>query len=156
MQWRELIEALKQLRENNVHTALETNGTSSHLSEIQEHVDYLMMDFKHYDKDALRNFTGVEMEPLLQNYKYLCGIGRQLHVRIPLIHHVNTEEPEKFAKLLSAYDTTNAVFEFLPYHEYGKEKWKTEYKMKDGFVNAEQIEKFHKAFESYHLKIIRT
>ena len=156
MQWEELIDVLKQLRKAKIHTAIETNGTSSHLSLLQEHVDYLIMDFKHYDEDTFRKFTGVKIDSLLQNYEYLCGIGRQLHIRIPLINHVNAEDPEGFAEVLSQFDTSNVVFEFLPYHEYGKKKWKTEYQITDGFVSAEQLKKFQKVFADHHLKIIHT
>ena len=156
MQWTELQGVLEQLCGLKIHTALETNGTSPHLPIIQEHVDYLMMDFKHYDKDAFRKFTGSDIAPLLQNYEYLCNIGRQLHVRIPLINHVNADDSQKFAELLSRYNTSNVVFEFLPYHEYGKKKWKTEYKMTDAFVSAEQIKSFQKAFADYGLKQIKT
>ncbi|MBP3348127.1 MAG: radical SAM protein [Clostridia bacterium] len=156
MQWKELNEVLEKLGELDIHTALETNGTSPHLPLLQEHVDYLMMDFKHYDGDAFRKFTGVEITPLLQNYEYLCAIGRQLHVRIPLINHVNADDPKKFAEYLSSYDTSNVVFEFLPYHEYGKKKWKTEYKMTDAFVSAEQIKNFKQTFADYGLKQINT
>lgn len=156
LQWKDLVEVLKQLRAANIHTAIETNGTSTHLPEIQEHVDYLMMDFKHYDKEVFRNFTGINIDPLLQNYEYLCSIGRQLHIRIPLINHVNVEDPEGFAEVLSRFDTSNVVFEFLPYHEYGKKKWKTEYQITDGFVSAEQLKRFQKVFADHHLKTIHT
>ncbi len=156
MQWEELINVLEQLQKEHIHTALETNGTSAHLPEIQKYVDYLMMDFKHYDREAFRKFTGVKIDSLLHNYEYLCGIGRQLHVRIPLINCINTEDPEGFAKFLSSFDTSNVVFEFLPYHEYGKKKWKTEYAIKDGFVSAEQIENFKKTFAAYKLKTVNT
>ena len=156
LQWEDLLEVLKQLRAANIHTAIETNGTSPHLPEIQKHVDYLMMDFKHYDKEVFRNFTGINIDPLLRNYEYLCGIGRQLHIRIPLINHVNVEDPEGFAEVLSRFDTSNVVFEFLPYHEYGKKKWKTEYQITDGFVSADQLRRFQKVFAEYNLKTIHT
>ena len=156
LQWEDLLEVLKQLRAANIHTAIETNGTSPHLPEIQKHVDYMMMDFKHYDKEVFRNFTGAHIDPLLRNYEYLCGIGRQLHIRIPLINHVNVEDPEGFAEILSRFDTSNVVFEFLPYHEYGKKKWKTEYQITDGFVSADQLRRFQKVFAEYHLKTIHT
>ena len=156
LQWEDLLEVLKQLRAANIHTAIETNGTSPHLPEIQKQVDYMMMDFKHYDKEVFRNFTGAHIDPLLRNYEYLCGIGRQLHIRIPLINHVNVEDPEGFAEILSRFDTSNVVFEFLPYHEYGKKKWKTEYQITDGFVSADQLRRFQKVFAEYHLKTIHT
>ena len=147
---------LAQCKKNGIHTAIETNGTSPHLPEIQKHVDSLMMDFKHYDKAVFRNFTGAHIDPLLRNYEYLCGIGRQLHIRIPLINHVNAEDPWGFAEILSRFDTSNVVFEFLPYHEYGKKKWKTEYQITDGFVSADQLRRFQKVFADHHLKTIHT
>ena len=156
MQHKELTEVLRLLKAENIHTAIETNGTSIHLAEIQEQVDYLMMDFKHYDKDAFLKFTGVKMNALTKNFEYLCSIGRQLHVRIPLINHVNAEDPTAFASYFSQFDTSSVVFEFLPYHEYGKKKWKTEYKIKDGFIDKERLEDFKKIFSDYHLKIIHT
>ena len=156
MQHCELTEALKLLKASGVHTAIETNGCSPYLAEIQKYVDYLIMDFKHYDREAFLRFTCVEIDELLKNYEYLCSIGRQLHVRIPLINNVNADAPEKFAEYLSSFSTENVTFEFLPYHEYGKEKWKSAYSITEGFVSKEQIELFNKAFREYSLKIINT
>ena len=156
LQYKELTEVLRLIREQNIHTALETNGVSENLREIQKHVDYLMMDFKHYDENAFRKFTGVSIEPLFENYEFLCGIGRQLHVRIPLINHVNADNPKGFAEYLSRFDTSNVVFELLPYHEYGKEKWKGEYGIKDGFINKSQLDAFYRVFAEYRLKTINT
>ena len=97
VQWEELTEALKQLQAVNIHTALETNGTSPYLSEIQKHVKYLIMNSKPYDKVNFLNFTGFRIDLLRRNYEYLCGIGRQLHIRIPLINHINSKSPDGFA-----------------------------------------------------------
>ena len=156
IQWRELCEVLRRLREAGIHTAIETNGSSPHLFEIQEHVDYLMMDFKHFDADAFAKFTGVGIDVLRKNFEELCSSGRQLHVRIPLINGVNADGGEEFAKYFSRFDTSNVTFELLPYHEYGKKKWKTEYAITDGFASREQIEKFKNIFSEYGLKIINT
>ncbi len=156
VQWEELVGVLSRLRASQIHTAIETNGTSPHLPEIQAHVDYLMMDFKHFDRDTFLKYTGVPIDPLLRNFEFLCGIGRQLHVRIPLINHVNTESPEGFAAYFAQFDTSRVVFEFLPYHEYGKKKWKTEYQITDGFVSAEQLGRFQRAFADRHLTTIHT
>ena len=156
MQPDDLLEVLKCLRSEGIHTALETNGTSPRLPEIQAYVDYLIMDFKHYDADAFLKFTGVGIDTLRQNYEYLCGIGRQLHIRIPLINHVNADDPEGFAAYFSRFDASNTVYEFLRYHEYGKPKWKTEYQIRDGFISREQIAAFQKAFSDRSLKTINT
>ncbi len=156
MQGDELIEALKGLRQEGIHTAIETNGTSERLMEIIEAVDYLIMDFKHYDGAVLEKYTGAKIDKIQKNCERICALGRQLHIRIPLINHVNAHSPEGFAEYFSKLDTAGCVFEFLPYHEYGKEKWREEYKITDGFVTAEQIRHFQKVFQQYNLKIIHT
>ena len=156
MQWKELTDTLSRLKGAGIHTAIETNGTSPHLPEIQKHVDYLMMDFKHYDKEAFLKYTGVSITTLLQNYEFLCGIDRQLHIRIPLINGINTEKPQGFAEYFASFNTSSVVFEFLPYHEYGKKKWKEEYQIQNGFVSQPQIAEFQKVFAAYHLKTINT
>ena len=156
LQCDELIAVLSSLRERNIHTALETNGTSTRLPEIQKHVDYLIMDIKHYDTEAHRRYTGLGMETVLSNYKYLCSIRRQLHIRIPVINHVNSDGVRELARLLSSYNTERCVFEFLPYHEYGKEKWKSEYTVKDGFVTDEDIKRFEKTFSEHKLRTVHT
>ena len=50
----------------------------------------------------------------------------------------------------------NTVFEFLPYHEYGKDKWKTEYKVINGFVSDSVVKDFVKTFEQYGLNTVTT
>lgn len=156
MQPKDLIETLKQLKAAGIHTALETNGTSPHLRNIQEYVDYLIMDFKHYDPEAFLKFTGTDIGELLKNYEYLQNIGRQLHIRIPLINHVNVDHPEGFARYFSLFHNKNTVYEFLPYHEFGKNKWQTAYQIQDGFVSSEQLNTFKKVFKDYCLNTVNT
>ena len=156
LQHEELTEALTLLKKSEIHTAIETNGTSIHLKEIQENVDYLIMDFKHFDKDAFFSQTGVAITPLLNNFEYLQSIGRQIHIRIPLINHFNASDPAGFAKYFSKFENKNSLYEFLPYHEYGKTKWKSEYKITDGFISDNQLADFIKTFKKYGLKVINT
>jgi hypothetical protein len=61
-----------------------------------------------------------------------------------------------FTEYFKKHNTQNLVFEFLPYHEYGKGKWKTEYKVQNGFITKECLENFMNAFEANGLKIINT
>ncbi len=152
----ELIEALKGLKENGIHTSVETNGTSKRLFDIIKYVDYLIMDFKHFDDDILKRYTGVDTTAIKENYKKICESGRQCHIRIPLVNEFNAAFPKEFAEYLSGYNTDNIVFEFLAYHEYGKEKWKDDYKIKDGFVSLDTIKNFKNEFENRGLKIITT
>ncbi len=38
----------------------------------------------------------------------------------------------------------------------GKDKWKSKYKMKDGFVSEKIVDEYNKVFKEYNLKIINT
>lgn len=156
LQCDELLLVLQELKNKGIHTALETNGTSEKLSELLEFIDYLIMDFKHYDGKILKKNTGVGIEQIKKNYEHHCSIGRQQHIRIPLINGINTDAPQEFAKYFSKFDTSSTVFEFLPYHEYGKEKWKGNYKIENGFITKHTLKTFETIFKEYGLKIIKT
>lgn len=156
LQYLELLSVLRALKKEGIHTAIETNGTSQHLSELLEYIDYLIMDFKHFDSEILRKYTGLGNEMICQNYEMNCMSGRQQHIRIPLINGINTELPEEFAKYFSSFNNENTVFEFLPYHEYGREKWKSEYKVNNGFITNDTLKIFIKTFNQYGLTIVKT
>ncbi len=156
LQQSELLTVLKALKSNNIHTALETNGTSLKLAELLDYIDYLIMDFKHYDSDILKKYTGIGNQAIKQNFEYLCKTNRQLHIRIPIINKINSDNPKAFAEYFSKHNTSNVVFEFLPYHEYGKEKWTEEYKVKDGFITEKILTDFYDTFAKYKLKTIKT
>ena len=80
-----------------------------------------------------------------ENIKKLLELQRQVLIRIPLINGFNAE-PAGFTDFFRGYNTGNVQFELLPYHEYGKVKWTEEYKIKDGFVTEDVINKFIDAF----------
>ena len=97
IQHNELLKLLKLLKTDGIHTAIETNGTSAKLNELLEYIDYLIMDFKHYDSDALKKYTGIGNEQIKKNFENNCKTGRQQHIRIPLINNINTQNPNGFA-----------------------------------------------------------
>lgn len=152
----ELVKLLKLLKEEGIHTAMETNGTSPYLPEFIEYLDYLIMDFKHYDSDVLKKYTGVGNEIVKRNFERNCENGVFQHIRIPLINGINVDNPYGFTEYFSKFDTQNTVFEFLKYHEYGKEKWTEDYKVKNGFVTDETLDEFKKVFKECNLNLIVT
>jgi pyruvate formate lyase activating enzyme len=156
LQHSELLSLLKLLKGEGIHTAIETNGTSGKLFELLPYVDYLIMDFKHFDSERLEEFTSMGNGTVKANFERLCREKRQVHIRIPLIKGFNSEDATGFAKYFSQHDTAPAVFEFLPYHEYGKEKWTEEYRITDGFVSDLCVSEFKKVFNEYGLKTVNT
>lgn len=155
LQHEELTELLRRLKDEGISTAIETNASSPYLLKIAEYVDYLIADFKHYDCDIHKKWIGVGNEAVKANIEKLFASGRQLHIRIPLINNVNTD-PEGFVDYFSQFETGNTVFEFLAYHEFGKDKWTREYEIEDGFVSDETVEEFKKLFIANGLKVIST
>lgn len=155
LQHEELTELLKRLRAEGISTAIETNASSPYLEKIAEYVDYLIADFKHYDTDIHKKWIGVGNEAVKENLAKLFASGRQIHIRIPLIKNIN-DTPQGFIDFFIRHDTSNAVFEFLPYHEFGKDKWTAEYEIENGFVSDEAVKEFENLFVSNGLKVVKT
>lgn len=156
LQFEELKEILIKLKENNIHTAIETNGTSTKLKELLPYIDYLIMDFKHYDSDIHEKYTGLKNNIIKDNIKYISTLNYKLHIRIPLINGINTQNINEYIKFFKSINTNNIDFEFLAYHEYGKSKWQEEYLVKDGFITSNTLKNFINEFKENNLKIVNT
>ena len=160
-QFDSLQEALRRLKEADVHTAIETNGTSPRLPELFDLVDTLIMDCKHHDPEAHQQFTGLSNRQTLLNLAEAFAHHPDLLVRIPLIGGVNAsrEDMERFAAFFASHNTANARFELLPYHEYGKDKWEKcgkTYTMKDAFVSEEDRLAYEAILRANGLQVVRT
>lgn len=155
MQPDDLIYVLKEIKAQGIHTAIETNGSSPRLPEIAEYVDYLIVDMKQPDDEIHKKYISHSNKMTVENLKRLSRERNQLHVRIPLINHVNTD-PEPFAALFAEMDMTNTVVEILAYHEYGKCKWTEDYQITDGFVTDEQVLSFRQRLEKDGIKFVTT
>ncbi len=151
----ELLELFKMLKAEGINTAIETNGSYLSLRNVAEYTDYLIIDLKHFDDETHRKWTGASNKSTKENIEYFFSTGRQLHIRIPVIGGVNTD-PDGFAAYFSNFDTSNTVFEFLAYHEFGKDKWQGEYQIENGFVSNEAIKNFTSVFERHGLKTVVT
>lgn len=151
----ELAEIYKKAKENGIHTAIETNGSSPRLLEISPFIDYLIMDIKQPDDEMHKKYVAHSNRQTLENFKALAESRNQLHIRIPLINNVNTN-PTPFVDLFSSVDMTNVVVEILPYHEYGKCKWTEEYEITDGFVSDEVLKSFTDELRKNNIKLVTT
>ncbi len=161
LQFEALRELLPLLKKDNIHIAIETNGTHPRLPELFPFIDWLIMDFKHYDVEKHREWLGISNEVLLQNLRTAAKTREQLLIRIPLINHFNAsaEDAEHFAKLLSDLVSDKVQVELLRYHEYGKDKWKQcglPYTMQDGFITDEQLSAFVNVLKSRQIPLIHT
>ena len=152
---------LQRLKEEGIHTAIETNGAHRRLAELFPLIDFLIIDFKHHDDAKLREATGVGTALIKRNVAKALAEHRKLLIRIPLIGGFNASaaDAECFAAFFRQFDTTHANFEFIAYHEYGMDKWAQcglPYAMANAYVGDENIARFHTVFEANGFNVIHT
>lgn len=161
VQFDALKEMLTALKQNGVSTCIETNGTNARLPELFDLIDFLIMDFKHWNSDKLKSFTGVGSETVLANLRAASVQREQLLVRIPLINGFNAcaEDAAGFVSALQPFWHGGMKLEVLRYHEYGKDKWKKlgkEYRMQNAFVTDGQFNQFCSALKAGSIELTRT
>ena len=152
---------LQELRLENIHTAIETNGTAYALSELFPLIDELIIDLKHWDAARHKAIVGMDNTQIIQNLKLAFQQHPNLLVRIPLIGGFNDskEDIEEFVKFFKAFASATTRFEILLYHEYGKDKWQQcgkTYTMKNAFVPEETREKMEQLLRQQGLTVVRT
>lgn len=150
------------LGEKGINRALECNCTYCDMESVSELTDFLICDCKHYDSDLHKEVCGSPLDTVLENIGMLSRTREQLLIRIPLIGSFNAREgdAERFAELFGGICTDACSFEFLRYHEFGKNKYARcgmNYTMgKDAFVPPETVEKFTRIFREHSLNVIHT
>ncbi len=161
VQFKAVRRLLQRLKEEGIHTALETNGAHPKLQELFPFTDYLIMDFKHHDDAKLKAATGADNRLIKRNVVAALENHPQLLIRIPLIAQFNDADADAyaFADFFRPLDTQQARFELLPYHEYGKSKWAQcglPYQIKNGHISEASLALFLTVFSANQLNLIHT
>lgn len=155
-------ELLKGLKDEEIDTCIETNGTQTHLPELFPFLDHLIIDLKHHDSSVLRAVTGAGNEVVVDNIRQALLDGVDTLIRIPLIHGFNSSQADatSFSELLSSMPSYPLKVELLRYHEYGKDKWakigKPYAMTADAFVGDDEFDAFCLSVECDKIKLIRT
>lgn len=158
-----VLNLLKKLKDNGIHTCIETNASLPSCEEIFETVDYMIADFKSADEYKIKSIGG-DIGTIKSNLLYRAKTGKPLLVRTPLIHYFNCSEKDalgfmEFFKELQATGNPNLYFEILTYHEFGKDKYEKlgmEYSVSDGFVTQKDLNIILNIFKENNLKVINT
>ena len=121
-----VIEALKRLRQEGVHTALDTCGFApwQELQAAAAQADLVLYDLKLMDEARHRAATGVSNRSILQNLKALAKVHDNLWIRVPIIPGVNDDEENlsATAEFLATLPAIRQV-DLLPYHPTGEAKF---------------------------------
>lgn len=129
LQAEELLETMKLLRQNYIHTTLETNATSAQMKQIAEAVDLLICDFKAFSRDAHQSMTGADNARIIKNLSFAIANKRALIIRIPLIPGLNDSESEmdlmaEFLANAAKMRSEPLDVEILRMHHIGRPKYK--------------------------------
>ena len=87
-----VLNLLNQLKENGIHTCIETNASLKNCEDIFETVDYMIADFKSPDAEKLKSVTGADLEIIKENLLFRAKTLKPLLIRIPLINGFNNGE----------------------------------------------------------------
>lgn len=122
-QWKFVSSLCKALKENQLHTALETTGYVpwEHFEQVLKYFDLILYDVKHTDSEEHQKGTNVHNELILNNLRKIAG-KTAIWIRMPLIADYN-DSTENIKKLIYLAKEIGAEkISLLPYHEGGKSK----------------------------------
>jgi len=151
-----LIEMLTNLKNNGIHTAIETCGyfNPKLIDDLIPVVDLFLFDIKHIDPDLHKKYTGVSNEKILENFKTLYKkVGSKgIICRIPLIPKININHQTIQGIINFLQDIGyNGPIHLMPYNKLAKTKYEKigrggEYRDM-GELHEEDIEEIIKIIE---------
>lgn len=124
-----LIEILKILKENNIHTAIDTSAMFNINEDIKEIInlaDLFIVDIKHIDSNKCIELCGSPNIKELDFIKYLDQINKPFWIRQVLIPGITDDEDDllKLREFLDSLNPNNLQkVEILPYQSFGEFKW---------------------------------
>lgn len=123
-----LIELFTKLKENNIHTCVDTSGMVAITPDIKKLLtltDLVLLDIKHIDDEKCKKLVGKSNKLELEFAKYLSENNISMWIRQVLVPGY-TDDEQDLIKLKNFLQTLNSVkkIEFLPYQDMGKYKWK--------------------------------
>ena len=153
-------EVLKRLKNEGIHTALETTGYApwETVERTLPYTDLYLYDLKHMDSKKHKEVIGVPNELILSNAQKLAEHGKLLQIRIPVIPLFNHDEENirKTAEFCQILGKSVAMIQLLPYHNLGVMKY---LRISDKPVaqatppSDEYMEKLKRIMEEYGLPV---
>ncbi|WP_298367493.1 pyruvate formate-lyase-activating protein [uncultured Lutibacter sp.] len=162
LQSKELIPFFKRLKEEGIHTNIDTNGRIlNHFTQelLDEYADLVMLDIKHMTEEGYLELTGMSCKETTFNFaKYREKSGKKMWLRYVLIPGI-TNKPELLHAMGSYFKDYKTIekIEIQPYHKLGMHKWEAlgwEYQLKDARENTpEELEEASKILSQYFKEV---
>lgn len=122
-----LIELFKKLKEEGIHTCIDTSGIvaiTDDVKELLKYTDLVLLDIKHIDDEKCKKLVGVSNKRELEFAQYLNENNIKIWIRQVLVPGYTDDEEDlkRLKKFIKSLKTVENV-QVLPYHSMGKFKW---------------------------------
>lgn len=120
------LEILQHAKKENIHTCIETAGYVGRkaFQDVMPFTDLFMYDYKITGDSDHEYYTGASNTKILDNLNMILNGGAKVILRCIIIPGVNDNEVHfRGISSISKHANIEAV-EIIPYHEYGKHKYK--------------------------------
>ena len=117
-------ELLARLKAEGIHTAVDTCGSvpRENFDKVIPYTDIFLYDVKAFDEDVHIRCTGQSNRLILENLRYLDGLGRDIEIRIPYVPGYNDGQMEKIAAFLKTLQHVRGI-KVLAYHNFAGSKY---------------------------------
>ncbi len=123
-----LIELFKKLKQEGIHTCIDTSGMvelTDDIKHVLRYTDLVLLDIKHIDEEKCKELVGFSNKKELKFARYLSDNNIKMWIRQVLVPGYTDDEVD-LIKLRDFIETLKTVerIQILPYHSMGKYKWK--------------------------------
>lgn len=136
-----LYELLKVCKVHKIHTCVDTTGfaSESSLQKIAELADCFLFDIKIINNDLHKKYTGVPVNGILENLKWLDKNNKNVILRFPVIPGITntTQNLSEIKSLIKSLKNINQI-DLLPYHNISNGKY-TRFKKENKMKNTEAL-----------------
>ena len=118
-------ELLKALKEQGVHTAVDTCGfvSKAAFDKVMPYTDIFLYDLKAYEEEVHIKCTGQSNKLILENLRYIDACGKDIEVRIPYVPEYNGDQIDNLGAVLCEFQHLVGV-RVLSYHNYAGSKYR--------------------------------
>ena len=117
----------KRLKQQGIHTAIDTSGMfeiTDDIKELLKYTDLVLLDIKHINDEKSKDLVGFSNKRELEFARYLSDNNIPIWIRQVLIPGItdDTQDLIDLRMFIKSLRTVEKV-EILPYHDMGKHKW---------------------------------
>ena len=162
LQSKELLVFFKRLKEEGIHTNIDTNGRIlNHFTEelLDNYADLVMLDIKHMTEEGYQKLTGQKnKETTFRFAAHREASGKKMWLRYVLIPQI-TNKPELLHMLGEYFKNYKSIekIEIQPYHKLGVHKWEAlgwKYELENVEENTpEEIDSAVKILQNYFKEV---